>query len=171
MGDRPMEPPSLVVDITRLCPALVVDTDPVDRVRSAEHAHVVPDVLWTPRRSVCGAYGWRETPCQRHVSPHNPSRFETTVDIPRQRPFRRTLRSARPAQTDVPTVVPRRRRWAVRLAAGCGGCRHSRGHDVDPSFCGAICRRRPSGRAAITLTSPPAAPSSLTLSTSSWVHC
>ena len=84
-----MEPPSLVLDITRLCPALVVATDLVDRVRSAEHAHVVSDVLWTPRRGVCGACGWGEIPCQRHVSPHNPSRFETTVGMPRQRPFRR----------------------------------------------------------------------------------
>ena len=86
-----MEPPSLVLDITRLCPALVAATDLVDRVRSAEHAHVVPDVLWTPRRGVCGACGWGEVPCQRQVSPHNPSRFETTVGMPRQRPFRRTL--------------------------------------------------------------------------------
>jgi hypothetical protein len=43
MGDIHMEPPSLVVDITRLRLALDIDTDPVYRVRS-EHAHVVPDV-------------------------------------------------------------------------------------------------------------------------------
>jgi len=49
-------------------------------VRSAEHAHVVPDVPPALRRAVCGACGGGEAPCQRHVSPRNPSRFETTVD-------------------------------------------------------------------------------------------
>ena len=77
-----MEPPWLVLDTTRLRPALDIDTDPVDRVRSAEHAHVVPDVPRRPRRAVCEARGWGETPCQRHVSPRNPIRFETTVDTP-----------------------------------------------------------------------------------------
>jgi hypothetical protein len=71
---------------------LVVDTTPAPRSRhryrpgrpvpSAEHGNVVADVPPTPRRAVSGACGWRETPCQRHVSPHNPIRFETTVDTP-----------------------------------------------------------------------------------------
>jgi hypothetical protein len=104
-------------------------------VRSAEHAHVVPDVPPTPRRAVRGAYGWRETPCQRHVSPHNPSRFETTTDIPP--PAAISPHSCRP-QSDVPTVVPRRRRRAVRPGCWCGWCRRSRGHEADPSFDDAI---------------------------------
>jgi len=50
MGDRPLEPLSLLVLDTTLCvPALDTDTDPVDRFRSAEHAHVVPDVPPTPQ--------------------------------------------------------------------------------------------------------------------------
>jgi len=140
MGDRPLEPLSL----------LVVDTTPAPRSRhryrpgrpvpSAEHGNVVPDVPPTPRRAVSGACGWRETPCQRHVSPHNPIRFETTVDTPppaaisphaatsQAGPNRVGIMSARSidttrtsSQSHRPTPSPRDNGWYIpsgALAAG-----------------------------------------------------
>jgi hypothetical protein len=65
----------------RLRPALHADTGPVARATSVEHGKVVPDVPRASRRAVCGACGGGE-PCQRHVSPRNPTNCETTVDTP-----------------------------------------------------------------------------------------
>lgn len=80
MGDRPMSHRRWLWT-SRVCVPLDIDADPLDRVRSAEHAHVVPDVPRTLRRAVGGACGRGETPCQRHVSPRNSIRFESTVAI------------------------------------------------------------------------------------------
>ena len=129
-----MEPPSLVVGITRLCPALVVATDPGDRVRSAEHAHVVPDVQWTPRKPVCGAYGWGEMPCQRHVAARNPSRFETTVGMPP--PAAISPHAAGPIRCT--TRCPTEKASGGVTGCWCRWCRRSRGHDADPSIDDAI---------------------------------
>lgn len=38
-----MEPPSLLVADTTSASPLDIETDPVDRVKSAEHGHVVPE--------------------------------------------------------------------------------------------------------------------------------
>jgi hypothetical protein len=80
MGDRPAEPlPLLVVDAAS-APRSRHRYRPGRPVPSAEHGHVVPDVPPTLSRAVCRACGGGERPCQRHVSPHNPIRFETSVD-------------------------------------------------------------------------------------------
>jgi len=126
-------------------------------VRSAEHAHVVPDVPPTPRRAVRGAYGWRETPCQRHVSPHNPSRFETTTDIPP------------PAAISPHAAGPNPMYQPLSHGEGVGRCDLAAGAagvdvraDMRPTRRSTTpLPRRPSGRAAITLTSPPADSKSL----------
>ena len=109
----PLEPPSLLVGHHACAPLSRYLFRPGRPVRSAEHGHVAPDVPPKPRRAVCGACSGGEMPCQRHVTPHNPIRFETTVDMPRQRSVRHTLR----ARSDVPKVVPRRIRRAVWLSA------------------------------------------------------
>jgi len=80
MGDMPAEPLPLLFRDTTSAPRSRHRYRPGRPVPSAEHGHVVPDVPPTLSRAVCRACGGGETPCQRHVSPHNPSRFETTVD-------------------------------------------------------------------------------------------
>ena len=151
-----MEPPWLVLDTTRLRPALDIDTDPVDRVRSAEHAHVVPDVPRRPRRAVCEARGWGETPCKRHVSPRNPIRFETTVDtsaLAAISPHAATSRAGPIGSSS----FPRERRHHPH---------HCRSHRSTPCpwdngwyiVQPRPCLRRASGRAAITAACPPPNP-------------
>jgi hypothetical protein len=82
MGDSLVEPLSLRALDTTSVPPSRHRYRPGRPVRSAEHGNVVPDVPATPRRAGCGACGGGKTPCQRHVSPRNPIRFETTVDTP-----------------------------------------------------------------------------------------
>jgi len=82
MGDIPLAPLSLLVLDTTSAPRSRHRYRTGRPVPSAEHGNVVPDVPPTLSRAGCGACGGGERPCQRHVSPHNPSRFETTVDTP-----------------------------------------------------------------------------------------
>jgi len=122
-------------------------------VPSAEHAHVVPDVPPTMRGAVCEACGWGETPCQRHVSPRNPIRFETTVDTsapaaisPHAAASRAGLNPGRHhVRANVDTTGTIASRTARRPCPWDNGW-----YTVQPR----PCRRRPSGRAAITATRP-----------------
>ena len=82
MGDILVEPLSLLVLDTTSAPPSRHRYRPGRPVPSAEHDNVVPDAPPTLSRGGCGACGGGETPCQRHVSPRNPIRFETTVDTP-----------------------------------------------------------------------------------------
>ena len=101
-------------------------------VRSAEHARVVPDVPPALPRAGSGANGLGETPCQRHVSPHNPDRCKTTVNTPRPAGIRPrfdqpgppqsvVIMSARtstpPAPSATPTASLRGQRLVHRSAA------------------------------------------------------
>jgi hypothetical protein len=135
-------------------PALDTDTDPIDRFRSAEHGNVVPDVPPTPPRAVSGPCGWGEMPCQRHVSPHNPSRFETTVDTP--------LPAAASPQAATSRAGPNPGRLRVRAnvdttrtIASLSARRLVRGTKVGTSFS----RGRAAGDRRIGRQSPPPAPS------------
>jgi len=136
-------------------------------VPSAEHGHVVPDVPLTLSRAVCGVCSGGERPCQRHVAPHNPSRFETTVDTPRQRPFRHTL----PASIRCPkSCSTENASGGVTVCSGAGGV-DARGHDVDPSFDNAIAAGDRRARRQVTLSSPPAASKSLAPIRLLLTHC
>ena len=102
MGDRPLEPLSLLVLDTTLCVlALDTDTDPVDRFRSAEHAHVVPDVPPTPQGQSAKRAGG-EKRLVKGTFPHvTPVVSRRPLTRPLQPPFRRRLRRVGPASIRV----------------------------------------------------------------------
>ena len=99
----PLEPPSLLVGHHVCAPAL---STPIPTRSTGQISRARPrcplctsDVAAGSLRSVW----WRIMPCQRHVAPHNPSRFETTVDTPRQRSVHRTLPASIRCTTSCPT--------------------------------------------------------------------
>ena len=153
MGDIPLAPLPLQVVDTTSAPRSQHRYRPGRPVRSAEHAHVVPDVPPALRRAVCGACGGGEAPCQRHVSPRNPSRFETSVDTSalavssphavtsRDGPNRVVIMSARTSTPPAPLAS----RTARRLL---------RGTTVGTSFGGG----RAAGIRRVGRQSPPPAP-------------
>jgi hypothetical protein len=134
-------------------PALDTDTDPVDRSTSAEHGNVVPDVPQRPRRQSAERMVG-EKRLVKGTFPHvTPFVSRRPLTRPRQPPFRRPLRPARPgpirvvsmsARTSTPPA-PVANRTARRLR---------RGTTVGTSFSRGRTAGVESGRAAITPACP-----------------
>jgi len=161
-----MEPLSLQVLDTTSAPRTRRRYRPGRPVTSAEHGNVVPDVPPTPRRAACGACGGGETPCQRHVSPHNPTRFETTVDTPAPAAISPQAATSRaglnPGRHHVRANVDITGTIASRTAR-----RLVRGTTVGTPFS----RGRAAGSRRVGRQSPPPAPSkSPTPFTPCWAH-
>ena len=112
-----MEPPSLVLDTTRLRPALDIDTDPVDR--SGQQSTATLSLMSRGRRE--GQSAERAVGEKRLVKgtfPHvTPFASRRRLTRPRQSPVRRTLRPAKPGPIGSSSCPRERRRhphpWPV----------------------------------------------------------
>jgi hypothetical protein len=120
MGDRPLESPSLVWDITRLRPALDIDTDPIDRsgqqstptLSLMSHRHCQGQSAELAVGEKCLVKG-----TYPHITPFVSRR---PLTCPRQPPFRRSLRPARPVPIRCTNSCPTESVGRCE-AAGSGG--------------------------------------------------
>src|ERR1035437_4622369 len=106
MGDGCAEPPSALVLDNTSAPRSRHRYRPGRPARSAEQTNVCTDVPPDASYGRFRSFRKRETPCQRHVSPRSPIRFETTVDTSVQPRVRRRVPRGRVASW--PSSLPAR---------------------------------------------------------------
>jgi hypothetical protein len=170
----PLEPPSLVWDITRLRPALDIDTDPVDRsdqqstptLSLMSHRHCQGQSAEPAAGEKCLVNG-----TYPHITPVVSRR---PLTCPRQPPFRRSLRPARPVPIRCTNSCPTESVGRCE-AAGSGGV------DDRPDMMSTRRSTMPLPQATVgsggnhpqlaARRPPPADSKSLAPCASCWAHC